>query len=330
MEEMAAQAVIGRDEEWIPRIAVGGVGGAGCNTINRLVKKGGVKGGRLIAFNTDKKHLSIVSDKATRVLLGPSITKGLGAGGFAEIGEKAAHASYNDVTMVLEGTNLLFLAAGMGGGTGTGATPVIAEMAKKMGAIVISMVTYPFMLERARLEKAKRGIERLRAASDAVAVIDNNKLVEFVPNLPVEKAFELADEIITLAVRGISETILMPSLINIDFADVKAVMENGGISMIAVGEASGFERVEKVVQNTLNNRLLDVDYRDARGVLLHITGGPDMTLGEANKIGELLTENVRENANVVWGARLEPGFEGRIQVIAIFTGVKAPEAVGGR
>jgi cell division protein FtsZ len=310
-----------------PRIVVMGVGGAGCNTINRLAKVG-IKGAELIAVNTDKKHLSIISESARRVLIGQAITKGLGAGGYPEVALKAVESSKQELETILADTHLLFLTAGMGGGTGTGAAPAIADIAKQQGAIVIAMVTYPFELERARLKKAEMGIEALRKTADTIVVIDNNRLVEFFPNLPIERAFNVADEITARAVRGITETITTPSLINIDFADVRAIMSNGGVSMIAVGEAKGTDRVKEVVQNTLHHRLLDVDYRGATGVLLHLTGGGDMTLGEANQIGELLTEEVEPTANVIWGARLDATYEGRIEAIAIFTGIKSPYVFG--
>jgi len=311
----------------IPRIVVMGVGGAGCNTINRLAKVG-IRGAELIAVNTDKKHLSIISESAKRVLIGQSITRGLGAGGYPEVALKAVESSRQELETILADTHLLFIAAGMGGGTGTGAAPAIADIAKQQGAIVVAMVTYPFELERARLKKAEVGIEALRRAADTIVVIDNNRLVEFFPNLPIDRAFNVADEITARAVRGITETITTPSLINIDFADVRSIMGGGGVSMIAVGEAKGTDRVTEVVKNTLHHRLLDVDYRGATGVLLHLTGGGDMTLGEANQIGELLTEEVEPTANVIWGARLDGSYEGRIEAIAIFTGIKSPYVVG--
>jgi cell division protein FtsZ len=315
------------DDLSIPRIVVMGVGGAGCNTVNRLAKVG-IRGAELIAVNTDKKHLSIISESAKRVLIGQSITRGLGAGGYPEVALKAVEASRQELETILADTHLLFIAAGMGGGTGTGAAPAIADLAKQQGAIVVAMVTYPFELERARLKKAEAGIEALRRAADTIIVIDNNRLVEFFPNLPIDRAFNVADEITARAVRGITETITTPSLINIDFADVRAIMGGGGVSMIAVGEAKGTNRVQELVKNTLHHRLLDVDYRGATGVLLHLTGGGDMTLGEANQIGELLTEEVEPTANVIWGARLDGSYEGRIEAIAIFTGIKSPYIVG--
>jgi len=328
IQEALKEASSGSDGDLsVPRILVMGVGGAGCNTVNRLAKVG-IKGAELIAVNTDKKHLSIISESAKRVLIGQSITRGLGAGGYPEVALKAVEASKQELETILADTHLLFIAAGMGGGTGTGAAPAIADIAKQQGAIVVAMVTYPFELERARLKKAEAGIESLRRAADTLVVIDNNRLVEFFPNLPIDRAFNVADEITARAVRGITETITTPSLINIDFADLRSIMSGGGVSMIAVGEAKGTDRVTEVVKNTLHHRLLDVDYRGATGVLLHLTGGGDMTLGEANQIGELLTEEVEPTANVIWGARLDGSYEGRIEAIAIFTGIKSPYVVG--
>ncbi len=310
-----------------PRIVVVGTGGAGCNSINRLARMG-IKGADLIAVNTDRQHLLMLHESAKKVLIGASITRGLGAGGYPEVGQKAADVSRDALEKILDKTDLLFLAAGMGGGTGTGSAPVIANIAHKLGAITIAIVTYPFALERARLEKADVGIENLKGEVDTMIVIDNNRLVELVPNLPIDQAFAVADEITARAVRGITETITTPSLVNLDFADVRSVMSNGGVSMIAVGEAKGPNRAEEVVRNTLSHSLLDVDYTGATGVLLHITGGSDMTLGECNSIGEALTERVDAHATVIWGARIDPTNEGKIEVIAIFTGIRSPYVLG--
>ncbi len=310
-----------------PKIMVVGSGGGGCNSINRLARAG-VKGAELIAINTDRLHLTTIHEAAKKVLIGAAITRGLGAGGYPEVGAKATEVSRDSLEKMFSGSDLVFLTCGMGGGTGTGSAPILAQIAKKQGAIVIAIVTYPFALERARLEKADQGLESLKAEADTIIVIDNNRLVQLVPNLPIDQAFNVADEIIARAVRGITETITTPSLINLDFADVRAVMSNGGVSMIAVGEAKGTDRVRDVVANTLNNALLDVDYTGATGVLLHITGGPDMTLGECNQIGEQLTDRVDPNATVIWGARINPAFEGKIEAIAIFTGIKSPYMLG--
>ncbi|QQR92265.1 MAG: cell division protein FtsZ [Candidatus Iainarchaeum archaeon] len=306
-----------------PKIMVIGAGGAGCNAINRLATMG-ISGAQLVAINTDKQHLSIISDEVTKVLIGKSVTRGLGAGGYPEIGAKAAEVSRQALEEVLAGVDMLFISAGMGGGTGTGSAPIVAEIAKAQGAIVIAMVTYPFTLERARTIKAEEGIETLRRIADTVVVIDNNRLVELVPNLPIQDAFKVADELIARTVRGITETITQPSLINLDYADVRSVMVGTGLSMIAVGESKSVDKVNEVVEDTLKNSLLDVDIAGAKGCLIHITGGPELTLGEANEIGKLLTTELDQRAVVIWGARVDPTFENKVEVISIFTGVKSP------
>ena len=308
------------------KIAIVGVGGGGCNTIKRLIDYG-MNGPQLIAVNTDRIHLDTIKQPAKKILIGQSITRGLGAGGFPEIAQKSAEASRAELNQALEDVDLVFLTAGMGGGTGTGAAPIVADVAKKNGAIVVSIVTYPFRIEKARLLKAKEGIENLKKVSDTLVIIDNQKLLEFVPNLPIEQSFMIADEITARAVRGISETLLHASLINLDFADLTTTMTGGGISMIAVGEGKGISRVDEVVKNTLDHRLLDVDPSGAKGILLHITGGPDMTLGDANTVGEMITSEVDPHANVIYGARMDQSYLGRIEVIAIFTGLKEGDAL---
>jgi len=307
-----------------PRIVVLGAGGAGNNIVNRIAQMG-VKGAELIAINTDKQHLSMISDDITKILIGSSVTRGLGAGGNPEVGRKAAEVSRQALEQVLEGADLVFILAGLGGGTGTGSAPVVAQIAKEQGAIVVAMVTYPFRLERARMQHADEGLNELAKHSDTIIVIDNNRLVELVPNLPLNDALKVADEVIAKTIQGLTETITQPSVFkNIDFADVRAVMGSGGLSVISVGEGRGVNKIHDVVDDTLKNALLDVDVTGATGVLIHITGGPDLTLGEAAAVGELLTEQVDPRATVVWGARIDPSFQDRIRVIAIFTGVTSP------
>ena len=322
--QKGASKVDERIEEFgAPKIMVIGTGGAGCNAVNRLANMG-VSGAQLVAVNTDKQHLSIINDELTKILIGKSVTRGLGAGGYPDVGAKAAEVSRQALEEVLSEVDMLFVSAGMGGGTGTGSAPIIAEIAKEQGAIVISIVTYPFALEKARLLKAEEGIETLRANSDTVVVIDNNRLVSLVPNLPIQDAFKVADEVTARTVRGITETITQPSLINLDFADVRSVMGNKGLSVIAVGESKSVNKVDEVVEDTLKNVLLDVDFSGATGCLIHITGGPELTLGEANGVGELLTDTIDPKAAVIWGARVDPTFENKIEVISIFTGVHSP------
>ncbi|MBU0762933.1 MAG: cell division protein FtsZ, partial [Candidatus Altiarchaeota archaeon] len=271
------------------RIIVIGAGGGGGNTVNRLSRVG-IVGAELAAANTDAQDLKKIAPNIVKVLIGGKITRGLGAGGFPQIGEKAAEESKHELFEYFQNTHLVFLCAGMGGGTGTGSAPVIAEIAKEAGAIVVAIVTYPFKLERSRIKKAHEGIRRLTQICDTVIVVDNNKLVEYLPNLPIDKAFLVADEIVARAVKGITETLKEPSLVNLDFADIRAVFGVGGLSVISVGEGSGPDKVEEAVKNTLAHPLLEIDYKGATGALIHIRGGEDLTLGEINRVGELITQ----------------------------------------
>ncbi len=305
------------------KIVVMGTGGGGNNTVNRLSHIG-VEGAELLAANTDRQDLQKIDNSITKILMGAKLMRGLGAGGFPELGEKAAEASRHELSDLLSGTHLMFLCAGMGGGTGTGSAPIIADVAKEQGAITVGIVTFPFELERTRLEIARRGIDRLRKVCDTVIVIDNNKLVQYVPNLPIDKAFSVADEVVARAVKGITETIMEPSLINLDFADIKAVMGSGEVAVISVGDGEGPDKIEKAAEKTLKQPLLEVDYKDASGCLIHITGGEDLTLGQANSVGELITRELCPSAKVTWGARVTPRLHDKIEVIAIVTGVKSP------
>ncbi len=309
------------------KIVTVGVGGGGNNTINRLIKFG-VKGTELVAVNTDQEHLNIINDKAKKILIGKSITKGLGAGGFPDVGEKAAEVDKPLLREVLDGAQLVFICAGMGGGTGGGAAPVVAQVAKEMGAITIAMVTYPFKLEKARRKKADESIKKLRKYADSVVILDNNRLVELFPNLRITEAFAVADEILARAIGGLVWTITQPSLINIDFADVRSIMQGGGVGFIAVGEGRSNEKVRQAAEGVIKNRLLDVDFEGAKGALIHITGGTDLTLGDAIQAGELITDKMDPEANVKWGARIMDNYEGKLEIVAIVSGVKGASIAG--
>lgn len=309
-----------------PKIVVVGCGGGGNNTVNRLYNIG-VAGAETIAINTDKIHLDIVqADK--KILVGKSITRGLGAGGFPEIGKRAAELARGTLEEVLKNANLVFVTAGMGGGTGTGVAPVVAQIAKDQGAIVIGMVTSPFKVERARMVKAEEGLDDLRNCADTVIVLDNNRLLDYVPNLPIDQAFSVMDQLISETVKGISETITQPSLINLDYADVRAIMKGGGLAVMLVGEAKGQDKAKEVVRAALNHPLLDVDTNGATGCLLHITGGPDMSLHEAEQVASSLTYELDSNANVIWGARVRKDYEGKVRCMAIMTGIKSAQIMG--
>ncbi len=307
-------------------IKVIGVGGAGNNMVNWLYKKG-VKGAEIIACNTDQQHLGI-TESDRKFLLGKDLTRGLGCGGFPEKGTEAARESIQEVKESLKDADMTFICAGMGGGTGTGAAPVVAQVAKDSGAIVIGTVTMPFKIERARVDKAEFGLQQLRQVSDTVIVIDNNRLVAIAGNLPVQQAFAVANELISTMIKGIVETIAVPSLVNLDYADVKAIMSNGGVAAIGVGASDTNNRVEEAVKGALSNPLLDISYEGATGALLHIAGGTDLTLDEISRAGELVTESLDDDANVIWGARVSDEMKGKITVMTIITGVKSPWILG--
>jgi len=309
-------------------IKVIGAGGAGNNMVTWLYKRG-IKGAEIIAVNTDKQHLQ-VSEADKKFIIGKDVTRGLGCGGFPQKGAAAAQESLAELKDALKDADMVFVCAGMGGGTGTGAAPVIANLAKDSGAIVIGTVTMPFNIERARIEKAEFGLEQLRKHSDTVIVIDNNRLVQIAGNLPIQQAFAVANELIATMIKGIVETIAIPSLVNLDFADVRAIMTNGGVAAIGVGSSDTTNRVEEAVKGALENPLLDINYAGATGALIHVIGGPDMTLEEINKVGELVTAELDEDANVIWGARVEDDMKGKLVVMTIITGVTSPWIIGRR
>jgi cell division protein FtsZ len=314
------------DEFGDPRIVVVGCGGAGNNTVNRLYNIG-VDGAETIAINTDKQHLQMI-EADTRVLVGKSLTQGLGAGGDPEMGERATEMAQSTIKEVLSGADLVFVTAGMGGGTGTGAAPVVSNIASDEGAIVVGMVSTPFNVERARTVKAEEGLEKLRNAADSIIVLDNNRLLDYVPNLPVGKAFSVMDQLIAETVKGISETITQPSLINLDYADMTSIMNQGGVAVMLVGETQDKNKTEEVVKDAMSHPLLDVDYRGASGGLVHITGGPDLTLKEAEEIAERITDRLDPSANVIWGSRIREEYKGKVRVMAIMTGVQSAQVLG--
>ncbi|MEM3126849.1 MAG: cell division protein FtsZ [Candidatus Woesearchaeota archaeon] len=308
------------------KIKVIGTGGAGNNMVTWLYKKG-VKGAEIIACNTDQQHLN-VSQSDRKFLIGKELTRGLGCGGFPRKGEEAARESINEIKEVLKEADMVFVCAGMGGGTGTGSAPIVAQAAKDAGAIVIGTVTMPFNIERARIDKAEFGLQQLRNVCDTVVVIDNNRLVQIAGNLPIQQAFAVANELVSTMIKGIVETIAIPSLVNLDFADVKAIMSNGGVAAIGVGSSDTNNRVEEAVKGALSNPLLEISYEGATGALIHVSGGPDMTLEEVNRIGEIVTETLDDDANVIWGARVNDNMKGQLTVMTIITGVKSPWILG--
>jgi len=307
-------------------IKVIGVGGAGNNMVGWLYNKG-IKGAEIIACNTDQQHLNIIGADR-KFLTGKGVTRGLGCGGYPEKGAEAAKESLQEIKDCLKSSDMVFVCAGMGGGTGTGGAPVVAEVAKNTGAIVIGTVTMPFKIEKARVDKAEFGLQQLRTVSDTVIVIDNNRLVKIAGNLPIQQAFAVANELVATMIKGIVETIAVPSLVNLDYADVKTIMTNGGVAAIGVGASDTENRVDEAVRGALENPLLDIDYKGATGALIHIVGGPDMTLDDINRVGEQITDSLDPDANVIWGARVQEDMKGKLTVMTIVTGVKSPWILG--
>lgn len=307
-------------------IKVVGSGGAGNNMVSWLYKRG-IKGAEVLACNTDQQHLNI-SEADKKFIIGKEVTRGLGCGGFPSKGAESAQESMTEIKTYLKDADMTFVCAGMGGGTGTGSAPVIAHTAKDLGSIVIGVVTMPFNIERARIEKAEFGLDELRKHCDTVIVIDNNRLVKIAGNLPIQQAFAVANELISTMIKGIVETIAIPSLVNLDYADVRAIMTNGGVAAIGVGTSDTNNRVEEAVKGALENPLLDISYQGATGALIHVSGGPDLTLDEISQIGEVITESLDPDANVIWGARVSDDMKGKLMVMTIITGVTSPWILG--
>jgi len=284
--------------------------------------------GEFIAVNTDAQDL-LYSNADYKILIGRELTMGLGAGSNPKIGEEAAHESEQEIRKRLANCDMVFVTCGLGGGTGTGAAPVIAGLAKKQGALTIGVVTLPFTIEgKKRIENAEYGLERMEAVVDTLIVIPNDKLLEIAPELPLQTAFKVADEILTNAVKGTTELVTKAGLVNLDFADVKAVMSNGGVSLIGMGEADSANRAKEAVEKAISNPLLDVDISNSTGALVNIIGGNDMSLDEARLIISAVGEKLSPDAKMIWGAQLSPEMEKSIRVMLIITGVKSPQISG--
>jgi cell division protein FtsZ len=309
-------------------ITIVGCGGGGSNTVNRL-SQSGIFGAELMAANSDAKHLLHVHSPH-KILLGRSLTKGLGAGAMPEIGERAAQEAEEELKAYVKGSSIVFITAGMGGGTGTGSAPFVARLARESGALVIGVVTLPFKAEgKLRLDNALRGLERLRMNCDTIAVVPNDKLLELVPKLPLDAAFRVADEVLMESIKGLTEIITKPGLVNLDFNDVMTIMKNGGVAMIGMGEADSKtakgDRIEAAVLQALESPLLgDVDLSTARGALIRVTGGNDMTVSEAEKAAEMVMKRVNPTARLIWGCSVDPALTGTVRVMAVLTGVKPP------
>ncbi|MFP4117329.1 MAG: cell division protein FtsZ [Candidatus Woesearchaeota archaeon] len=308
-------------------IKVVGCGGGGNNTINRISDVG-IVGAETVAINTDAQDL-LYTNADKKILVGKDTTKGLGAGSIPKVGEEASREQEQEIKQSLAGADMVFITCGLGGGTGTGAVPVVSEIAKKSGALTVAIVTIPFTMEgHRRYENAIIGLEKLENIVDTLIVIPNDKLLELAPDLPLQTAFKVADEILTNSVKGIAELVTKAGLVNLDFADIRAVMGNGGVALIGVGESDTENRAQEAVEKALNNPLLDVDVSGANGALINVSGGNDMTLDEARRVVEVVSEKLDEDARVIWGAQISEDMASTLRVMIIVTGVKSSQIFG--
>ncbi|MFW5916857.1 MAG: cell division protein FtsZ [Halorubrum sp.] len=308
-------------------ITVVGCGGAGGNTVNRMTEEG-IHGAKLVAANTDVQHLvNIEAD--TKILMGQQKTQGRGAGSLPQVGEEAAIESQEEIQDAIDGSDMVFVTAGLGGGTGTGSAPVVAKAARESGALTIAIVTTPFTAEgEVRRTNAEAGLERLRDVSDTVIVVPNDRLLDAVGKLPVRQAFKVSDEVLMRSVKGITELITMPGLVNLDFADVRTVMEKGGVAMIGLGESDSDSKAQDSVKSALRSPLLDVDISGANSALVNVTGGTDMSIEEAEGVVEEIYDRIDPDARIIWGTSVDDALEGEMRTMIVVTGVESPQIYG--
>jgi cell division protein FtsZ len=306
--------------ESFARIKVIGVGGGGCNAVNRMIDEG-LSGIEFIAVNTDGQAL-LQSKATTRVRVGDKVTRGLGAGGNPEVGRKSAEESAEELYEVLKGSDMVFVTSGMGGGTGTGAAPIVAQIAKEVGALTIGVVTRPFTFEGSRrAQSAEAGIAKLKEHADTLIVIPNDRLLQMVDKrASLQDAFRLADDVLRQGIQGISELITVPGLINLDFADVRAIMSEGGAALMAVGRASGEDRARVAAEAAISSQLLDITIDGARGILFNVTGGPGLTLFEVNQAAAIIKETAHPDVNLIFGAVIDPNLADEVRITVIATG----------
>src|SRR5512145_2222615 len=306
--------------ESFARIKVVGVGGGGCNAVDRMINEG-LQGVEFVAVNTDAQAL-LLSKAGTRVRIGEKLTRGLGSGGNPEQGRKAAEESAESLYEVLKGSDMVFVTAGMGGGTGTGAAPIVSQIAKEVGALTIGVVTRPFTFEGSRRnQSADAGIAKLKEQADTLIVIPNDRLLQVVDKRAnLQDAFRMADDVLRQGVQGISELITIPGLINLDFADVKTIMSEGGAALMAVSTAKGEERAREAAEKAISSQLLDITIDGARGILLNVTGGPDLTLFEVNQAAAIIKETAHPEVNLIFGAVIDPDMKDQLRVTVIATG----------
>ena len=306
--------------ESFAHIKVVGVGGGGCNAVERMIKEG-LKGVEFIAVNTDAQAL-MLSGAQTRVRIGEKLTRGLGSGGLPETGKKAAEESADQLYDVLRGADMVFVTAGMGGGTGTGAAPIVSQIAKEVGALTIGVVTRPFTFEGSRRsQSAETGISNLKEKADTLIVIPNDRLLQLVDKrVNLQDAFRLADDVLRQGVQGISELITTPGLINLDFADVRTIMSEGGAALMAVGVGKGDEGARQAAEQAISSKLLDITIDGARGILFNVTGGPNMTLFEVNEAAAIIKETAHPDVNLIFGAVIDENMGDEVRVTVIATG----------
>jgi len=308
-------------------IKIIGVGGGGTNTVDRLMEAG-VVGADLYAANTDAQHLLMVHSPH-KILLGRRTTRGLGAGALPQVGEDATREAEAEVRAALAGSDMVFITCGLGGGTGTGGSPFVAQIAREIGALTVAICTFPFRAEGTiRAENAEYGLEKLRTFADTVIVIPNDKLLELVPRLSLLAAFKVADTVLMRAIKGITEVITRPGLVNLDFNDIKTIMRGGGVATIGLGESESDRRAEEAVEEAVNSPLIDVDISGASGALVHVSGGTDMTVSEAERAAEVVASRISPNARIIWGATVDPVLAHKLRVMVILTGVRAKQAYG--
>ena len=306
--------------EAFARIKVIGVGGGGCNAVNRMIDEG-MQGIEFITVNTDAQAL-VMSKAPTKVRIGDKSTRGLGAGGNPEVGKKAAEESSEELYEALKGSDMVFVTSGLGGGTGTGGAPIVAQIAKEVGALTIGVVTRPFTFEGAkRAQNAEQGIARLKEHADTLIVIPNDRLLQIVDKrATLQESFRAADDVLRQGIQGISELITVPGLINLDFADVRAIMSEGGAALMAVGNASGEDRATKAAEMAISSQLLDITIDGARGILFNVTGGPSLTLFEVNQAAAIIKETAHPDVNLIFGAVIDPDMGDEIRITVIATG----------
>ena len=309
------------------QIKVVGCGGAGNNTITRLMQVG-IVGAETVAINTDAQDL-LYTDADKKVLIGKELTSGLGAGADPKVGMEAAKESKDDIKKALQGADMVFITAGFGGGTGSGSVPVVAEVAKKMGALTVVIVTLPFTMEgKQRMANATEALENVEGYADTLIIIPNDKLLEIVPDVSLGTAFKVADEILVNAVKGIAEVVTKPGLVNLDFADVRTIMSEGGMALIGMGESDTENRAFEAVEKALNNPLITVDVSGAQGALINVIGGPDITIREAQNIVQAVSEKLAPDAKIIWGAQINKELGETVRAMLIITGVKSPQIFG--